>query len=80
MEIETGKPENFKPYRRRLIMNQKEKFNHKDAAGYLGLAEQTLYNWRHHRKGPHYVRMGRKIIYLKADLDNFIESQKIKLN
>ena len=61
-------------------MNEKERFNHKDAANYLGIANQTLYNWRTQRRGPDYVLIGRKIMYLKSDLDEFIESNKIKLN
>ncbi len=61
-------------------MSDKERFSHKGAANYLGIADQTLYNWRTQRRGPDYVLMGSKIIYLKCDLDKFIESNKIKLN
>ena len=61
-------------------MSEKERFDHKGAADYLGIAVQTLYNWRGKRLGPDYVLMGRKIIYLKSDLDKFIESNKINLN
>jgi len=42
-------------------MNEKERFNHKDAANYLGIADQTLYNWRNQRRGPDYILMGSKI-------------------
>ncbi len=59
---------------------EKERFSHKEAAAYLGIAEQTLYNWRSKRRGADYVLMGRKIMYLKCDLDKFIETNKIKLN
>lgn len=61
-------------------MNILNKFNTKEAAQYLGIANQTLYNWRNQRKGPDYVLMGTKVIYLQPDLDSFIESKKIKLN
>ena len=62
-------------------MTEKERFDHKGAANYLGIANQTLYNWRSNRRGPDYVLMGqRKIIYLKVDLDKYIESNKIQLN
>ena len=57
-----------------------ERFTHKEAAAYLGIATQSLYNWRSQRRGPDYVLMGSKILYLKSDLDKFIESNKIKLN
>ena len=61
-------------------MYEKERFDHKGAAIYLGIGVQTLYNWRNQRRGPDYVLMGSKILYLKSDLDKFIESNKIKLN
>lgn len=61
-------------------MNEQSRFSHKDAAEYLGIATQTLYNWRNKRRGPDYVLMGRKVIYLKTDLDHFIESKRINLN
>lgn len=61
-------------------MSEKERFNHKEAAYYLGIADQTLYNWRSNRRGPDYIIMGSKIIYLKSDLDKFIESNRIELS
>jgi len=61
-------------------MDKKESLNHKDAADYLGVASQTLYNWRCRRHGPDYVLMGRKVIYLRSDLNRFIESNRVKLN
>jgi len=64
----------------RSEMSTKERFDHKGAAKYLGIADQTLYNWRSQRRGPDYVLMGSKIIYLKCDLDKFTESNHIKLS
>ncbi|MCP3929208.1 MAG: helix-turn-helix domain-containing protein [Bacteroidetes bacterium] len=58
-------------------MNSKERFNHKEAAKFLGIAEQTLYNWRSKRRGPSYVLLGRKIIYLLKDLEDFLDSHRI---
>lgn len=71
---------NIKQNRRRSTMNEEKKLNHNQAADFLGIKPQTLYNWRHQRKGPDYVLMGKKVIYLKSDLDSFIESNKIRLN
>lgn len=43
------------------------------AAERLGLAEQTLANWRVARKGPAYVRIGgRTIRYRASALDAYI--------
>ncbi len=61
-------------------MDKKETFDHKSAAGYLGIAAQTLYNWRTQRRGPDYILMGSKILYLKSDLDKFIDANRVKLN
>lgn len=55
-------------------------FNVKEAAEYLGLAPQTLYNWSVKCKGPTYVRFGTAKRYRKADLDAFAEKCTIHLN
>jgi excisionase family DNA binding protein len=54
-------------------------YSHKEAAEYLCVAVQTLYNWRHERRGPSYVKMGRKIVYRQNDLDRYMESNTIDL-
>jgi len=46
-------------------------YDARSAAKRLNLAEQTLANWRHLRKGPPYVKIGRKIIYREVDLAAF---------
>ena len=45
----------------------------KEAAEYLGIEPQTLYNWRTKRieNQPKSYRMGRKIVYYQQDLDFF---------
>jgi len=60
-------------------MRENATLSHNQAAEYLGVAAQTLYNWRHERRGPNYVKMGRKIVYRQGDLDRFMESRKIVL-
>jgi len=55
-------------------------YNHEEAAAYLGISKQTLYNWRHNRRGPDYTLMGSKPIYLKMDLDAYREKNKVVLN
>lgn len=54
-----------------------EKFNDKQAARRLGIAVQTLRNWRSMRKGPAYIRLGRRIIYRDQDLDAFEDANRI---
>jgi len=49
----------------------------KKAAKTMGVAVQTLRNWRHLRKGPAYIKLGRCIRYRNDDLLEFIEKHRI---
>jgi len=46
-------------------------FNDRQAAEFLGVAVQTLRNYRHLCKGPPYTRVGRRIVYLIQDLESY---------
>jgi hypothetical protein len=51
----------------------------KQAAKYLGVAEQTMCNWRFlGHKGPAYICIGRRRLYRDEDLDVFIEKNRIE--
>jgi len=45
------------------------------AAEYIGVSPSTLADWAHtgRRELPYY-QLGRKVFYMKSDLDEFIES------
>lgn len=59
----------------------KRLFSTKEAAAYLGIKVQTLYNWRHNRKGPDYVLIcGTLPRYEEAALDRFIDSNRVCLS
>lgn len=48
------------------------------AAHYLGdLPVRTLESWRYRNTGPAYFRVGRRIRYRVADLDSWLEEQRI---
>ncbi|MFZ6772436.1 helix-turn-helix domain-containing protein [Undibacterium sp. SXout7W] len=50
----------------------------KEAARYLGIATQTLAQWACNRRVPiQFVKIGRKAMYKKADLDDLIEANLI---
>jgi hypothetical protein len=51
--------------------------NEKLAAERIGKKPQTLRNWRHLRKGPPYIRIGRSIVYLESDLREYMEKHRI---
>lgn len=43
-----------------------------EAGEYLRTPPATLQWWRHIKRGPNYVKIGRRIFYRKSDLDDFI--------
>jgi predicted DNA-binding transcriptional regulator AlpA len=47
------------------------------AARFLGLGVQTLRNYRSHRKGPKYIKIGGRIVYRVADLEKFLDEHTI---
>jgi hypothetical protein len=47
-----------------------------DAALRLGLKVATLRAWRHQRRGPVFVQLGRAIRYLQSDLDDFLRASR----
>lgn len=49
----------------------------KQAARLLAVAVQTLRNWRHQRRGPAYIKMGRAVRYQIKDLEDFMNKRKI---
>ena len=48
-----------------------------EAAKELGLATQTLRNWRHQKKGPAYLKIGRSVRYQLEDLKKFKANRRI---
>jgi predicted DNA-binding transcriptional regulator AlpA len=49
-----------------------ERYNEKQAAKHLGVAQVTLNKWRQRGKGPIVLKMGGQIRYLKSDLDAWL--------
>ena len=50
--------------------------NVSEAAFYLGVSESTLNTWRTRGKGPRYVRLGRKVLYRVAALNDYLLSNE----
>ncbi len=51
--------------------------NERKAAECLGLAVQTLRNYRSLGRGPKYVKLGRAVRYRMEDLESFIEAHLV---
>ncbi len=40
-------------------------------------SKDKLAQWRHYSKGPAYYKLGRKIVYSGADLNAWVEAQRV---
>lgn len=47
----------------------------KDAAEYLGLSHRSLEKWRTTGTGPSYLKLGRKVLYDLASLEEWRQNQ-----
>ena len=56
-----------------------EKYDNDQAAQYLGLKEGTLPIWRSTNRHPQpaYLKIGRKVVYLKRDLDAYLDAVRV---
>ena len=55
--------------------------NTKEAANYLGVAEQTLRNWKFNRTKPiDYVKIGSRVLYEIPALEKFIEANRVTVS
>lgn len=58
-----------------MIETQQKRLTTREAAEYLGIAEQTLVIWRSTKQQRiPYFKIGGKISYVLADLEAFLES------
>jgi len=44
-------------------------------ASYLQISVSSLEKWRVHGRGPRYRKHGRRVVYLRADLDAWSDAQ-----
>jgi predicted DNA-binding transcriptional regulator AlpA len=49
----------------------------REVADRLGLSVATLRAWRFRGKGPRYLRLGRAVRYLPADIDDFVRTSAV---
>lgn len=47
------------------------------AAQTLGVGESTLEKWRVQGRGPAFIRMGSRVLYLTSDLEEFVRSKTV---
>jgi predicted DNA-binding transcriptional regulator AlpA len=61
----------------RICMNTSPPLTEAEAADRLGLKVATLRAWRHQRKGPAFVRLGRAVRYLAIDIETFLSASRV---
>ncbi len=49
----------------------------REVSDLLGLSVATLRAWRHRGQGPRFLRLGRAVRYLPADLEHFVRASAV---
>ena len=57
--------------------NEKRIVGEREAAIFMGLAVQTLRNFRHQRRGPAYLKIGRAVRYDLGDIKAYLQKRRI---
>ena len=55
----------------------KRALTEREVAELLGLSVATLSAWRHRGKGPRFLRLGRSVRYLPADVADFVRASAV---
>lgn len=58
-------------------MTDNDAMNDKAAAPYIGTTAGTLNTWRYLGKGPKYYKIGRRVVYRRADLDAWLDAHAV---
>lgn len=48
----------------------------KDVSEWTGIPEETLRYFRHRDEGPASFKLGRRVVYARADVERWIEAQR----
>jgi hypothetical protein len=57
--------------------NREETLRTQAAARVLGLMPCTLEKWRSQGRGPTYHKIGKRVIYLRTALDEFLQARAV---
>ena len=59
---------------------QTRAWTEREVADQLGLSVATLRAWRHRGQGPRFLRLGRAVRYLAADIEDFVRASLVDVN
>ena len=57
---------------------QSVRLSERDAASFLGITQRTLQDWRLNRRGPAYIKRGRRVAYDRDDLEQFLAANRVE--
>ncbi len=57
---------------------QKLRLSEREAATFLGITQRTLQDWRLNRRGPAYIKLGRRIVYGRDDLQAYLDANRVE--
>ena len=52
----------------------KSRLTEEEAAAYIGVSPATLRSWRCRERGPRFIKVGRRVGYLRKDLDAYLSA------
>ena len=55
---------------------ESEMLKREAAARFLGLAVQTLDNWRSAGRGPKFVKLGARVVYQRSELESYLAANR----
>jgi Helix-turn-helix domain len=61
-----------------LRVENPELLTERETAPLLRLTVKTLQSWRALKKGPRFVRVGRRVLYPRAEIERFITTNTIE--
>ena len=64
------------------MIGNSELLDHRDVPAYLGghVTVGTLSQWRFKGIGPRYIKIGRRPLYRRSDLDSWLAAQVVETN
>jgi len=63
-----------------MYFNEQDLVSPAELSNATGIAEKTLANWRVERKGPPFVKFGRRVFYHRASLGRWLKQSEKRTN
>jgi excisionase family DNA binding protein len=60
---------------KRMQVNPRQLLTVEELADFLQIPQTTIYAWRHRRKGPDAIRVGRHLRFRITDIESWLDKQ-----